>query len=935
MIGTGGTGHTFPGAVLPFGMVQLSPDTRIDGSWDGCSGYHYSDSKIFGFSHTHLSGTGCSDWGDVMLMPMSEKPSLDKTIYSSSFLHSKEKASAGFYEVFLDDENVKVELTATLRTGIHRYTFPKNKEGNIILDLLHRDKLLSGNIKITDSVTVTGFRISEAWAKEQHCYFAIKFSQPIFKNELKKSKNGNESEGAIFSFKQNANSQLIVKVAISGVSEEGALNNLNSEAIHWDFEKYKSDAQEAWNKQLSKIQVSNEDTEKQKIFYTALYHCCIHPSLNMDADRKYRGRDNKIHVAKDFTNYTVFSLWDTYRALHPLLTIIEPERTEDFIKTFLNQFTQSGRLPVWELSSNETDCMIGYHSVSVIADAMAKGINNFDKKIVYEAAKAASTYTGFGIHTFYNKGFLSAEDEPESVSKTLEYSYDNWCISQIMAALGKTEDFDFYQKSSLGYRNLFNPSSGFFRARKNGNWLSPFDPYEVNNHYTEGNAWQYSCYAPHDIQGLILLHKGAVNFEKHLDALFTANDQTTGRQQVDITGLIGQYAHGNEPSHHIAYLYNYLGKPRKTQERVHQILNDFYKNSPDGLIGNEDCGQMSAWYVFSALGFYPVCPGSDEYTMSKPFFDSARIEIKDTEFLITYEGKKNKPVKGITHNGVPMPTTLKHGIIKQGGELRFKLHEEKDSVFRYGSVPSQRSSSKVNKSYVSAPIINAPLQAFDSVCTVEILQLNTGKFLTVYTLDGSEPKKNSLVYSAPFQVSKSCTVKAKHFGETGESKTSTAVLHKKPNHWKIAITSPYNKQYTAGGDEGIIDGKYGDLNWRKGEWQGYQYKDFECVIDLRKEQTVNSVSINLLQDTRSWIIFPKGIEVYVSKNNKEFTLARKINNVIDAADYTVQIQKLEASNLNLTAQYIKIVARNYGTLPEWHEGKGDGAFIFIDEIEIK
>lgn len=934
MIGTGGAGHTFRGAVWPFGMVQLSPDTRIDGSWEGCSGYHYSDNRIYGFSHTHLSGTGCSDWGDVMLMPMSENPSLDKAVYSSLFSHNNEAAKPGSYEVELDDEKIKAELTVTPRTGIHRYTFADGKQSAVILDLLHRDKLLSGNIKIKDSVTITGFRISEAWAKEQHCYFAISFSQPVVKHELRKGNKENENTGAIFKFKTGT-TKLIIKVAISGVSEEGALNNLKTEAYHWDFQKYKSEAKNAWDKQLSKIKVSDESDEKLTTFYTALYHCCIHPSINMDVDNKYRGRDNKIHEAKDFTNYNVFSLWDTYRALHPLLTIIEPEKTADFIKTFLAQYKQSGRLPVWELSSNETDCMIGYHSVSVIADAMAKGINDFDKNIVYDAVKAAATYTGFGIQTFYKKGFLSAEDEPESVSKTLEYSYDNWCISKIMHALGKTEEYNMFQKSSLGYRNLFDPANGFLRARKNGNWISPFDPYEVNNHYTEGNSWQYSFYAPHDINGLIQLHKGAINFEKHLDNLFSAKDKTTGRQQADITGLIGQYAHGNEPSHHIAYLYNYVGKPHKTQKIIEKIISEFYKNTPDGLIGNEDCGQMSAWYVFSSLGFYPVCPGSDMYSVGKPLFRSATVTLKDTSLNISAEGLHSKPVKSISHNGMPVGTNLQHKKILEGGQLVFKFQSEKDSLSRFGLVPSQRSSSKVNVPYISAPIIEAPLHAFDSSCIVKILNLNPGKFRITYTQDGKEPTYTSLTYTAPFAVTKSCTIKAKIFADIEISATSTSVLYKKPNDWEIKIITPYNKQYTAGGDEGVIDGIYGDLAWRKGEWQGYQYKDFECIIDLQKEQKINTVSLNSLQDTRSWIIFPKAIDIYVSINNSDFILAKSITHTVDPADYKTQIKKFTATEINRSARYVKVIAKNFGTLPDWHEGKGDGAFIFLDEIEIK
>jgi len=937
IIGTGGHGHAFPGAVLPFGMVQLSPDTRIDGSWDGCSGYHYSDNIIYGFSHTHLSGTGCSDWGDVMLMPMAGKASLDKQVYSSKFSHAKEKASAGFYEVVLDDEKIKAELTVTPRTGIHRYTFPKQTNASIILDLLHRDKLLSGNIKIVDSVTITGYRISEAWAKEQHCYFAIKFSKPIIGNELRKNIILKDNyDGAVFKFKLPANSELIIKVAISGVSEDGALNNLNTEAQHWDFNKYKAEAEETWNEQLKKILVTDPDKNKLTTFYTALYHCCIHPSLNMDVDNKYRGRDNKIHTAANFTNYTAFSLWDTYRAVHPLFNIIERERSSDFVKTFLTQYLQSGRLPVWELSGNETDCMIGFHAVSVIADAMVKGITNFDSVTTYKSVIAAATYSNFGIATFNRKGFLSADDEPESVSKTLEYSYDSWCVAQIMKTLNKEEEFNYYLKRSQGYRNLVDPSTGFMRPRKNGNWYSPFDPREVNNHYTEGNSWQYSFYAPQDINGLITLTGGPKKFEQKLDSLFSTSNKTTGRTQNDITGLIGQYAHGNEPSHHMAYLYNYIGKPEKTQQLVGKIMNEFYKNSPDGLIGNEDCGQMSAWYIFSALGFYPVCPGSKDYVIGKPLFQSVQIKIADTTFTINKEGSGLKPIKSVSLNNLRLGSSISHQQIMNGGQMTVLFKTASDSTGNFAQIPSQRPQSKVNLPFIPAPVIESAKATFDSVCEVKLTANFVNKPKIVYTTTGTEPTKNSTIYTKPFLITNSSHIKAKVFSDNDSSETVEARLYKRPNNWKINIRSKYNKQYTAGGDEGIIDGIYGDINWRKGEWQGYQYTDFECVIDLREEKAINSVAINCLQDTRSWIIFPKEIEIYISADNKNFTLLEKTGNEIDPKDYTIQIKKFTVQLVEKPKpRYIKIVAKNFGTLPQWHEGKGDGAFIFVDEIEIK
>ncbi|MGZ4042214.1 MAG: GH92 family glycosyl hydrolase [Bacteroidia bacterium] len=943
-IGTGGHGHTFPGAVLPFGMVQLSPDTRIDGSWDGCGGYHYSDSVIYGFSHTHLSGTGISDWGDILLMPMSAKPSFDKKEYSSKFTHSREKAGAGFYEVYLEDEKIKAELTTTLRTGIHRYTFPTANEIAIVLDLLHRDKLLSSRIKVLDSCTVIGCRISEAWVKEQHCYFAIRFSQPIKKINYSKghkelSKADSTADQSIFYFQSNGK-PLMVKVGISSVSSKGALNNLEKEAAHWDFEKYKKEANDAWNKQLNKIVIVEKDKDRASTFYTALYHCCIHPSLNMDYDNQYRGRDNKIHTAKGFTNYSVFSLWDTYRALHPLFTIIERKRSADFINTFLVQYKQGGRLPVWELSGNETDCMIGYHSVSVIADAMVKKIDGFDTTLVFEAIKAAATYSGYGIPAYIQKGYLSADDEPESVSKTLEYSYDDWCISQIMKRAGKIEDYKTFIKRAQGYKNVFDPSTGFMRPRKNGGWLSPFDPKEVNNHYTEGNSWQYSFYVPHDISHLIELHGGDKKFEEKLDSLFTTGSQTSGRIQDDITGLIGQYAQGNEPSHHMAYLYNYIGKPFKTQDKVAQIMNDFYKNSPDGLIGNEDCGQMSAWYVFSSLGFYPVCPGNAEYVIGKPLFTQAKINLEDgKEFLITKYSNtgESKYIHSVKINNRPsFRSALTHLTIITGGSMTFSFQPKMTDDNKFGTSFMLRPMSKIAGSpIIPAPVINSDSKSFLKEQFIAISSLYKKKDTIVYTINGSEPSKQSSRYTGPFNIRESCTVKTRVYSSGDSSKITDAHFYKKPHDWKITIKSKYNKQYTAGGDEGIIDGIYGDVNWRKGEWQGYQYQDFECVIDLNQPKEISSVSLDFLQDTRAWIIFPTSVDILVSNDNISFTPVESIKNTVDAKDYNVQVKRFDKKFPKRSARYIKLIAHNFGTLPEWHEGKGDGAFIFIDEIEIK
>ncbi len=946
-IGTGGHGHTFPGATLPFGMVQLSPDTRIDGSWDGCGGYHYSDSIIYGFSHTHLSGTGVSDYGDVLIMPMLGTPSMNNKIYASKFSHLKEKASAGFYEVVLEDDKIKAELTTTLRTGIHRYTFPKGEKATIILDLLHRDKTLLSDVKIIDSVTVSGTRVSEAWAREQHVYFVIKFSKSFKRIEYALNKKlfssleiNQKAEGACLEFDIKDEKPLIVKVAISGVGVNGALLNMNTEASHWDFEKYKKDAEQIWNKELSKIEVQSTDKDKLAIFYTALYHCMIHPSTNMDVDNSYRGRDNQIHIAKGFTYYTVFSLWDTFRGLHPLFSIIDRKRTSDFINTFLYQYREGKRLPIWELSSNETECMIGYHSVSVIADALTKNIFGYDSLAIYDAMKAAANYTGYGAPTYAKQGYLQIDDEHESVSKTLEYAYDDWCIAQVADRLGNEKDYIYYIKRAQSYKNLFDPSTGFMRPRKNGNWLSPFDPSEVNNHFTEANSWQYSFFAPHDIYGLIKLQGGENGFEKKLDELFSTESKTTGREQADITGLIGQYAHGNEPSHHMAYLYNYVGKPQKTIQKTHQILNQFYKNSPDGLIGNEDCGQMSAWYVLSSIGMYQVCPGHPEYALSAPIFEKIKIHLEngkifEIESPKTNLGNETSEVTSVILNSKSnVRSFITYDQIFKGGKLVYSFIPKKGAN-NYGQNKFMRPQTGIAEYLiVPVPIIKSESRSFKEKQTIS-LEGRKGDTI-LYTINGGIPTKKSKLYSKPFTIESTCTITARVFSVGDSSKTIIGQFFKAPNNYKIKLNSQYNKQYTAGGDDGIIDGVYGETNWRKGEWQGYQSQDFNCVIDMGAPKSINSISSNYLQDTRSWIVFPSVVEYYSSVDGITFTPWARLVNPIQANDYEVQLKKFDFKFEKPTkARYVKVVAKNFGKLPDWHQGAGGDAFIFIDEIEIK
>lgn len=905
-IGTGGHGHTFPGAIVPFGMVQLSPDTRIDGSWDGCSGYHYSDSVIYGFSHTHLNGTGVSDYGDIMLMPTMGNPSLNNKEYSSKFSHKNEKASAGFYSVKLDKNNIDVRLTTTTRVGYHEYTFNNAGNANIILDLNHRDKLLEGEVRIINDKTIEVFRRSEAWATNQYIYARIEFSKPmkISKKDINGKQENNLFTGTklalAFSTPVKKGEKIHVKVAISPTTYEGAAKNMLAEGTSNDFESVKVQAANAWDKELSKIEVTSNDKDKLTVFYTALCHVFTQPNINMDVDGKYRGRDHKLYTANDFGYYSVFSLWDTFRGAHPLMTLIDRKRTADFINTFIKQYEQGGKLPVWELASNETECMIGYHSVSVIADAMAKGITGFDYEKAFQAAKNSAMLDIFGLNAYKQNNYISIDDEHESVSKTVEYAYDDWCIAQMAKILGKKEDYQYFMKRSQSWKNLYNPKNGFMQPRKNGNWYEPFEPREVNNNYTEGNSWHYSYSVQQDVPGLIEAHGGKEKFEQFIDAIFSAPEQTVGREQADITGLMGQYAQGNEPSHHIAYLYNFVDKPQKTEEKIKYILDNFYKNAPDGLIGNEDCGQMSAWYVLSTMGIYSVTPGKPEWETVTPYFDEIKLHLEDGTTRI------------ITKN------TSKAELKKLGFE---NVKPAKD--FKYSEL-------------TASPVIAAD-RLFDFSTKVEITPLNPGDKIYYMTLDEGDAnvRKTFKVYKEPFNIYKTTQVSAYAERKGEKSSVTVANFYRRPNHWEITINSNVNPQYTAGGKLALIDGINGSENWRKGEWQGYQGQNLEAIIDMQSPQEITKLSSTYLQDSRAWILMPKKVEYYASMNGKDYILLKTLDNTIDPKDDKVQIKDFATEILPTEARYIKVKAYFFGKLPEWHQGAGGDSYIFIDEISLK
>lgn len=951
-IGTGGHGHTYPGATMPFGMVQLSPDTRLTG-WDGCSGYHYSDRIIYGFSHTHLSGTGISDYGDVLLMPTVGEVFLNalpdgkpEKGYASRFRHATETARPGYYSVRLDDENILVELTATKRAGFHRYTFPATNRANVVLDLSHRDKVIDSELRITGSTTFVGWRRSEGWAKDQIVYFAGEFSQPfnvwgISENDQVLSNTTNArgtSLKSYFTFDATRGAPILVRVGISAVSVAGALRNLRAEINDWDFDRVKADADRAWNTELNKIQVGGGSEAQHEVFYTALYHSMIAPNLFTDVDGQYRGRDLKIHKAEKFDYYTVFSLWDTFRAAHPLYTIVDQKRTVDFIETFLAQYQQGGRLPVWELAANETDTMIGYHAVPVIADAAVKGIDGFDLNLAFEAMKHSAERDDGGLKAYRTKGFIEMEDERESVSKTLEYAYDDWCIAQVALRLGRFDDYRRYIRRAQFYQNVFDRETGFMRPRSNGGWLSPFDPREVSFNFTEANSWQYTFFVPQDISYLAHFMGGGLAFARKLDQMFAAESKTTGREQADITGLIGQYAHGNEPSHHMAYLYNYVAQPWKTQHRVRQIMDDFYTPQPDGLIGNEDCGQMSAWYVLSAAGFYPVTPGSTVYAIGTPLFPEVRFNLENgKQFVIKADSvsDRNIYIQSATLNGKPhRQSFLRHQDLMAGGQLIFRMGPRPNRS--WASLPGDYPVSEINADPIApTPVINAAGKTFKDRLEISLSSIAWGQQIR-YTTDGTEPNRNSRLFAAPFFIDRTTQVKAFAISSSGEtSLMATATFHQIPRNRSIKLISKYSAQYTAGGALTLIDGVRGGTNFTDGAWQGYQGQDLSAVVDLGETKTISKLGAGFLQDIGSWIWMPRRIDFELSTDGVAFTPALSLTTDVSEKQYGAIVKDVVGSIKPRQARYVKMIARNYGKLPEWHLGAGGDSWIFVDEIIVQ
>ncbi len=979
-VGTGGHGHTFPGACVPNGLVQLSPDTRPDGmmDWDGCGGYHYSDSVIYGFSHTHLSGTGVADLCDVLITPVAGSGGMafDGSSTRSLFSHSSEVASAGYYKVDLlgppisgadgasieaarptriAGSSIRAELTATAHVGVHRYQFPKGQAARIVLNLSHRDKLLGFDISKVSENEVVGERRSSSWAKDQRLFFCIRFSSPIQEEEVLPSILVGRGAGYSFGALEQP---LIVKVGISAVSMEGARANLESEVPGWDFDLVRKQAEDAWNTKLSKIQVEGGTREQHRIFYTALYHSYVAPYIFNDVDGNYRGMDGEVHHA-DHNVYTVFSLWDTFRALHPLMSILEPEMTSDFIKTFLLHYQQGGRLPVWELWGNETDCMIGYHSASVIADAYTKGIRGFDADLALEAMIASAMRDEPGLNAYRDKGYISSEDQSESVSKTLEYAYDDWCIAQLANGLldrpnktaaqnarysGTRSEF---MARSRNWRNLLDPTTGFFRARRNGGMLSPFDPYEVNFNFTEANAWQYSQFPPQNFYILSAERKSySIDPVAMLDSLFAARTNTSGREQADITGLIGQYAHGNEPSHHMAYLYTDLGKPERTRELVHRIMTEQYHDAPDGLSGNEDCGQMSAWYVMSALGIYQTAPGEPVYTLGYPLFKWALVDVgsEDAFNIVVSDStwaqidakanaaKVNEDEPPVIDNGDhwiqeqldQRSPYITHDGIRHGGIIHFdrdRVPEKRITALRENDWRDPVQLPPV------APIIQAASMAFRDSLRIELLgHGSSGALVTKAT----NTDTTIFSYTGPFTITSTATVIAL----VDKAQTSTAHFSRIDGTRTIQLGSTYANEYTAGGDQALIDGLRGGKDFRTGEWQGYRDQDVLISVDLGSVKKLKRAGISILQDQGAWIWYPEYVDVAWSMNGRQWGSTVLVPNVERKADGGMTME-LWTGEMSKKARYIKVMAKNAGPCPDWHPGKGGTTWIFVDEVLLE
>ena len=819
-IGTGFHGHTYPGATTPFGMVQLSPDTRA-GNWDACAGYHYSDTTIDGFSHTHLSGTGCADLADILFHPTTREIVIhdgECVLQPYFFSHDDERASCGYYAVTLPDVNVGVELTAAPRTGVHRYTFAGKGPRRVIVDLLHtvtEEKIDLCELRRTAPYELVGMRRTQGWVPDQYVFFAARFSEPFADVQLLGDKQ------AVLTFAPDVRT-LTIAVGLSSVSVENARMNSLAEVPELDFDAVHARAVGQWRKALGDIVVEGGSRDEMTNFYTAQYHTKLTPNLMSDVNGEYRRHDQTVaRMPEGESYYSTFSLWDTFRAWNPLQTLVDTALVNDMIRSMLDMYDSTGELPIWPLASGETGTMIGYHAVSVIADAYLKGIRGYDADKALEAMIRSSNINKKGSDYYTAQGYIPSNIKRESVSCTLEYAYDDWAIARMAQAMGRDDVFGEYARRALNYVNVFDGSICFFRGRQSdGNWSAPFEEFATGRDYTEATPWHYRFFVPHDVNGLIQLFGSREAFIREMDRLFTLESDEMQLDVSDVTGLMGQYAHGNEPSHHMAYLYNYVGQPWKTQELTRRLLHEMYAPTPEGIIGNEDCGQMSAWYVFSSLGFYPVCPGSNEFALTAPQFPKAVVRLANGRTLtVTADNpRRSVYIASVTLDGKPIDRNyITYDELMQGGELHFALRPRPD--YERGTDDAAAPHSLTRGEVVSIPYTTQNVSLFTEPLAVALATTTSGAEIR-YTLDGSEPTETSALYAAPVPVDRSLTLKAKGF-KLGAAPSRTLTLE--------AEKAVFRKGALAG-----------ETATHPGVAYSYYEGVFSCVNDIRKGKYVSS-----------------------------------------------------------------------------------------------
>ena len=819
-IGTGFHGHTYPGATTPFGMVQLSPDTR-SGNWDACAGYHYSDTTIDGFSHTHLSGTGCADLADILFHPTTREIVIhdgECVLQPYFFSHDDERASCGYYAVTLPDVNIGVELTAAPRTGVHRYTFTGKGPRQVIVDLLHtitEEKIDLCELRRTAPGELAGMRRTQGWVPDQYVFFAARFSEPFADVQLLGDKQ------AVLTFAPDVRT-LTIAVGLSSVSVENARMNSLAEVPELDFDAVYARAVGQWRKALGDIVVEGGSRDEMTNFYTAQYHTKLTPNLMSDVNGEYRRHDQTVaRMPEGESYYSTFSLWDTFRAWNPLQTLVDTALVNDMIRSMLDMYDSTGELPIWPLASGETGTMIGYHAVSVIADAYLKGIRGYDADKALEAMIRSSNINKKGSDYYTAQGYIPSNIKRESVSCTLEYAYDDWAIARMAQAMGRNDVFGEYARRALNYVNVFDGSTCFFRGRQSdGNWSAPFEEFATGRDYTEATPWHYRFFVPHDVNGLIQLFGSREAFIREMDRLFTLESDEMQLDVSDVTGLMGQYAHGNEPSHHMAYLYNYVGQPWKTQELTRRLLHEMYAPTPEGIIGNEDCGQMSAWYVFSSLGFYPVCPGSNEFALTAPQFPKAVVRLANGRTLtVTADNpRRSVYIASVTLDGKPIDRNyITYDELMQGGELHFALRPRPD--YERGTDDAAAPHSLTRGEVVSIPYTTQNVSLFTEPIAVALATTTSGAEIR-YTLDGSEPTETSALYAAPVPVDRSLTLKAKGF-KPGAAPSRTLTLE--------AEKAVFRKGAPAG-----------ETATRPGVAYSYYEGVFSCVNDIRKGKYVSS-----------------------------------------------------------------------------------------------